>query len=238
MRLEYVRHLSGPNGFSTAPVCIARLELGDLTCRETTDFPGFAERLTLTLPGLRDHHCAAGRRGGFTEAMAKGTYFGHVIEHVALELSELAGRDVHLGRTIWAGADGRYDVMIECPQDEPDDSAVPSELYRLAITIVEDLVAERTPDVTAHLEAIARTAERERLGPSTAAIADAARRRNIPVRRVGGLSMLRLGYGCHRRLVSAAMTEQTSAIGVDIAADKMLTKKLLAGQGSPCPTVS
>ena len=235
MRLEYVRHLSGPNVFSRAPVCIARVELGDLTCRETTDYPGFAEGLTRTLPGLRDHHCGAGRRGGFTEAMSKGTYFGHVIEHVALELSGLAGRDIHLGRTIWAGADGRYDVMLECPQDEPDDSAVPSELYRLAITVVEDLLAERAPDVTAHLEAIARTAERERLGPSTAAIAEAARRRDIPVCRVGGLSMLRLGYGCHRRLVSAAMTEQTSAIGVDIAADKILTKKLMARAGIAVP---
>jgi cyanophycin synthetase len=124
---------------------------------------------------------------------------------------------------------------MECPQDEPDDYAVPSELYRLAITVVEDLLAERTPDVTAHLEAIARTAERERLGPSTAAIADAARRRDIPVRRVGGLSMLRLGYGCHRRLVSAAMTEQTSAIGVDIAADKMLTKMLMTRAGIAVP---
>ena len=235
MRLEYVRHLSGPNVFTTAPVCIARVELEDLAGRQTTDHPGFAERLTGILPGLRDHHCAAGRPGGFTDAMAKGTYFGHVTEHVALELSGLAGRDIHLGRTMWAGADGRYDVMMECPQDEPDDSAVPSELYRLAITVVEDLLAERAPDVTAHLEAIARTAERERLGPSTAAIAEAARRRDIPVRRVGGLSLLRLGYGCHRRLVSAAMTEQTSAIGVDIAADKMLTKKLMTRAGIAVP---
>jgi cyanophycin synthetase len=80
VRLEYLRHLSGPNVFTAAPVCIARVELGDLTGRETTDYPGFAERLTLTLPGLRDHHCAAGRRGGFTDAMAKGTYFGHVTD--------------------------------------------------------------------------------------------------------------------------------------------------------------
>src|SRR5262249_47661561 len=159
----------------------------------------FAERLTLTLPGLRDHHCAAGRRGGFTDAMAKGTYFGHVTEHVALELSGLAGREVHLGRTIWAGADGRYDVMLECPQDEPDDSAVSGELSSVPMPVVDDVLTERTPAVTAHLEAIARTAERERLGPSPAAIAKVARRRDIPVRRVGGLSMLRLGYGCHRR---------------------------------------
>src|SRR5258708_22210957 len=107
--------------------------------------------------------------------MTGGTYFGHITEHVALELSGLAGREIHLGRTLRAGADGRYDVVTECPQDEPDDSAVPAELYRLAITIVEDLLAEPTPDMTAHLEAIARTAEREPFGPSHGAIAQAAR---------------------------------------------------------------
>lgn len=235
MRLEYVRYLGGPNVFTTAPVSIARLELDELTGRETTDHPGFAERLTLALPGLRDHHCATGRPGGFTDAMTKGTYFGHVTEHVAIELSALAGREIHLGRTMWAGADGTYDVMMECPHDEPEGSAVPAELYNLAITAVTDLLAERRPDITAHLEAIARTVERERLGPSTAAIAEAARRRGIPVRRVGGLSMLRLGYGCHRRLVSAAMTELTSAIGVDIAGDKVLGKQLMARAGIPVP---
>jgi len=235
VRLEHVRHLGGPNAFTTAPASVARLELDELTCRETTDYPGFAERLVTALPGLREHHCAAGRPGGFTDAMARGTYFGHVTEHVALELSGLAGREVHLGRTMWAGADGRYDVMTECPRDEPEDSAVPAELHELAIRVVSEVLAKRGPDVTADVEAIARTVERERLGPSTAAIAGAARRRDIPVRRVGGLSMLRLGYGCHRRLVSAAMTEQTSAIGVDIACDKMLAKQLMKRAGIPVP---
>jgi cyanophycin synthetase len=235
LHLEYVRHLSGPNVFTRSPVSLARLELGDLTCRETTEFLGFAERLTMLLPGLREHYCAAGRPGGFIDAMARGTYFGHVAEHVTLELSALAGRDVHLGRTMWAGADGRYDVITECPQDEPDDSAVPEELYRLAITTVIDLLSKKRPEFTQHLEAIARTVERERLGPSTAAIAAAARRRGIPVRRVGGLSMLRLGYGCYRRLLSAATTEQTSALGVDIAGDKVLAKQFMARAGIPVP---
>jgi cyanophycin synthetase len=235
VHLEYVRHVSGPNVFTGSPVSVARLELGELTRRETTEYLGFAERLTLALPGLREHHCAAGRPGGFIDALARGTYFGHVVEHVMLELSALAGREVHLGRTMWADADGRYDVMAECPQDEPDDSAVPAELFQLAITGVTDLISKNRPDFSEHLAAIARRVERERLGPSTAAIAAAARRRGIPVRRVGGLSMLRLGYGCYRRLVSAAMTEQTSALGVDIAGDKVLAKQILARAGIPVP---
>ena len=167
--------------------------------------------------------------------MARGTYFGHVTEHVALELSGLAGRDVHLGRTMWAGADGRYDLMMECPQDEPTISAVPGELIKIAMTVIQDLLSERTPDPAPDLARISRVVERERLGVSTAALAAAARRRGIPVRRVGDLSMLRLGYGHHRRLVCAALTEQTSVIGVDIAADKMLAKRLLTDAGIPVP---
>ncbi|WP_185949452.1 cyanophycin synthetase [Microbispora sp. KK1-11] len=235
MRLDDLRHLSGPNSFSTRPVTVARLELEELTGRSTTEYPGFAGRLTAALPGLAEHHCAAGRPGGFLEAMARGTYFGHVTEHVTLELSSLVGRDVYLGRTMWAGADGRYDVMTECPQDEPAQSSVPAELLELAITTVKHILLERIPDLPRELTRIARIVERERLGVSTAALAGAARRRGIPVRRVGRLSMLRLGYGRYRRLVCAALTEQTSVIGVDIAADKMLAKQLLTDAGIPVP---
>ena len=235
MRLEDLRHLNGPNVYAGRPVSIARLELGDLTRRETTDYPGFADRLTTALPGLADHHCAAGRPGGFLAAMARGTYFGHVTEHVALELSARAGRDVHLGRTLWAGADGRYDVVLECPADEPADSVVPAELLETAIATIGDLLARRVPPLAAALARVSRMVEGESLGVSTAAIARAARRRGIPVRRIGGRSMLRLGYGRHRRLVCAALTDQTSAVGVDIASDKVLAKQLLAEAGIAVP---
>jgi cyanophycin synthetase len=235
VRLESLRHLSGPNVFTAKPVSLARIELDGLTGKETTDCRGFAGRLAAALPGLAAHHCATGRPGGFLAAMARGTYFGHVTEHVALELSGLAGRDVHLGRTIWAGADGRYDIMMECPQDEPAESEVPASLLSLAMATVNNLLLERDADFSPGLARICGVVERERLGVSTAALAAAARRRGIPVRRVGSLSLLRLGFGRYRRLVCAALTEQTSVIGVDIAADKVLAKRLLAEAGVPVP---
>jgi cyanophycin synthetase len=235
MRLESLRHLSGPNMFTAKPVSLARVELDELTGKETTDYPGFASRLAAALPGLAGHHCAAGRPGGFLAAMGRGTYFGHVTEHVALELSGLAGREVHLGRTVWAGADGRYEIMMECPQDEPAESEVPARLLSLAMATVNNTLLERDAGFSAELARICGVVERERLGVSTAALAAAARRRGIPVRRVGNLSLLRLGYGRHRRLVCAALTEQTSVIGVDIAADKVLAKRLLADAGVPVP---
>ncbi|HEX5294073.1 MAG TPA: Mur ligase family protein [Streptosporangiaceae bacterium] len=235
MRFIGLRRLSGPNVFTKSPVSVTRLELDDLTGQETTGYPGFAARLTSLLPGLAGHHCATGRPGGFLAAMDRGTYFGHVTEHVALELSSMCGREVSLGRTMWAGADGRYDVMMECPADEPAESPVPERLVRAALRITEDVLAGRYPELESDLADITRLTERERLGVSTAAIAAAARRRGLPVRRIGRLSMLQLGYGCARRLVCAALTEQTSALGVDIAADKMLAKQVLAGAGIPVP---
>jgi cyanophycin synthetase len=235
VRFIDLRQLCGPNVFTASPVAVARLELDELTGQETTGHPGFAARLAGLLPGLAGHHCAAGRPGGFLAAMDRGTYFGHVTEHVALELSSLAGREVSLGRTMWAGADGRYDVMMECPRDEPADSVVPARLIRAAMRVTEEVLAGRQPAIDGDVAEIARLAERERLGVSTAAIAAAARRRGLPVRRIGRLSMLRLGYGCARRLVCAALTEQTSALGVDIAADKMLAKQVLADAGLPVP---
>src|ERR1700722_1968085 len=121
----HLRQLSGPNVFTRRPVTVARIELDELTGRESTDYPGLAGRLTALLPGLAGHHCAAGRPGGFLDALRRGTYFGHIAEHVALELSARAGREVSLGKTRWAGADGRYAVVLEGPLDEPADCAIP-----------------------------------------------------------------------------------------------------------------
>ncbi len=235
MRLIDSHRLAGPNIYTSRPVAVARLELDGLTGQESSDCLGFARRLTDALPGLTGHHCAAGRPGGFLDALARGTYFGHVTEHVALELSALAGREVAFGRTVWAGAEGRYDVIMECPQDEPSSSSVPRDLVTLAIWVVTEILAEREAPLPEALDGIARAVAAGRPGVSTAALAAAARQRGIPVRRTGALSLLRLGYGCHRRLLWAALTEQTSAVGVDIASDKVLAKELLATAGVPVP---
>lgn len=177
MRLTSLRRLYGPNIYTARPVTVARLDLEELAGQETTGIEGFAARLLALLPGLADHHCAAGEPGGFCHAMARGTYFGHVTEHVALELSALAGRDVYFGRTAWAGAGGRYDVVMECPQDEPVDSAVPGDLLRLAIGVVTDVIAERSPGLAEAIAPIAAEAERASTGPGAAA----GRPRALPV---------------------------------------------------------
>ncbi|NDU77598.1 cyanophycin synthetase [Actinomadura sp. DSM 109109] len=235
MRLDHVRRLGAPNVYLARPVAIARLDLQGLTGHETTDHPGFAERLTDALPGLADHHCSAGRPGGLLEAMARGTYFGHVTEHVTLELSGLIGREVFFGRTVRAGGPSEYDVILECPVDEPSASPVVEQLITLAVRIVNGALAGLVPGFSADLARVASVHEEERLGVSTAALARAARERGVPVRRVGGLNLLRLGYGRYRRTVWAAMTDATSAIGMEVAGDKRLAHRLLADAGLPVP---
>jgi cyanophycin synthetase len=241
MKIVSTRRLRGPNVYLSRPALVARLRLDELAGRETSDLAGFAEWLLRILPGLTEHHCAAGAPGGFVSRMREGTYFGHVAEHVCIELSQLIGRDVSFGRTTSAGEPGVYDVIVECPVDESADSSLPHELFEAAVDLVAEIAAGGTdaagPDArgTLHtrLAALRAAREQEATGPSTEAIIAAARRRGIPVERSGDLSLLRLGWGNRRRLAWAAMTDRTGGVGVDIAGDKQVTRSLLGEAGVP-----
>lgn len=235
MRIDEMRRLRGPNVYFSQPVVVVLVDLQEFTSRETTDVPGFAARLLELLPGLTEHHCSATRPGGLIDKMTRGTYFGHVLEHVTLELSHLIGREVSFGRTLWAGAPGLFKLILECPDDEWAKDPVVEQLLALAVRVISETVEGRTPDLGTELLRITALYEESRLGVSTAELARAARQRDIPVRRLSDVTLLQLGYGCHHRLVWAATTEQTSAIGVDIAADKAVTKQLLAANGIPVP---
>jgi len=236
MKILSIRRLRGPNVHLSRPAIVARVRLDELTGRETSDVAGFPERILRALPGLAEHHCAAGSPGGFVSRMRGGTYFGHVTEHVTIELSQRIGRDVSFGRTVAAGEPGLYDLILECPGDEAPDSTLPEELLETAAELVASVAGGETVPgsaLTERLTALSELAEREATGPSTRSIIAAARRRGIPVERYGDLSLLRLGWGTRRRLAWAAMTDRTSGVGVDIAADKQITRRLLEDAGVP-----
>jgi cyanophycin synthetase len=248
MRIVTLRRLRGPNIYCGHPAVMALVDLEELTGRETCDVPGFAQRLLATLPGLADHHCAAGKPGGLVAKLSEGTFFGHVLEHVALELSHLIERDVYFGKTLWAGEPGLFRVIIECPEHEWAEDPVAGDLLDLAAIVVTELVAGRIPDAAflvgqaghqpargPELERLAKAYDENKLGVTAAALARAARYHGIPVRRPADVGLLQLGYGVNRRLVWAASTDQTSVIGVDIACDKAVTKQMLAGAGIPVP---
>lgn len=230
MEIISVRHLRGPNVHVARPAMVARLGLGELTGRETSDVEGFPERLLRVLPGLAEHHCAAGVPGGFVSRMRGGTYFGHVTEHVCLELSQRIGRDVSFGRTVFSGVRGEYDVIVECPPDEAP--FVGEALLAAAVDLVRSVVEGSVP-AAPPLERLRDLADRAATGPSTSAIVAAARRRGIPVERLTDLSLLRLGWGNRRRMAWAAMTDRTGGVGIDIAGDKQTTRELLTDAGVP-----
>src|SRR3954462_6921872 len=112
MRLLDIQTLNGPNVFNHRPALAATIDLEDLAGRESYEVPGFVDRLLAARPGLRDHHCARGRPGGFVERLHEGTYFGHTVEHVAIELSQLAGIGVNRGKTVEAEAPGQYRIFV------------------------------------------------------------------------------------------------------------------------------
>jgi cyanophycin synthetase len=248
MRIITLRRLRGPNIHCSHPAVMALVDLEELTGCESSEVTGFTQRLVTALPGLADHHCAAGEPGGLLTKLNQGTFFGHVLEHVTLELSHLIGREVYFGKTLWAGEPGLFRLIMECPEHEWAEDPVAGDLLSLAKTIVTELIAGRRPDAVLgvpqvgdhsvfgpELRRVALAYEGSQLGVTSAALAGAARQRGIPVRRLTDEGLLQFGHGANRRLLWGSTTEQTSATGVDIACDKAITKQLLSAAGIPAP---
>lgn len=230
MKINGVRALAGPNIYHHKPVLVMRLELEGLTDTESREVPHFNERLLTLLPGLRQHHCAKGRSGGFVERLLEGTYFAHIVEHVALELSEHAGIPVNFGKARYAGEPGTYNVIVAYKAEQGM-----RYLLQTAVELVEALVKGESFPLEERLKEAQRIIARTELGPSTRAIVDAATRRGIPWLRIGTASLVQLGYGKNRRHIEAAMSDRTSVIAVEIAGDKEFTKTLLEQASIPVP---
>ncbi|MBF8290044.1 MAG: cphA, partial [Chloroflexi bacterium] len=227
------RILRGPNYWSRSPVVRMLVDLGSLEQFPSNTIPGFADGLIAWIPSLEDHACSLNRRGGFLTRLRDGTWAGHVAEHIALELQNLAGTDVRHGKTRGAGTAGQYNVIFEFREE-----SVGTEAGKLAVRIVNHLVdssADPDLDYIAELERLIRLAERQAFGPSTQAILDEAASRDIPYIRLDRHSLVQLGQGVHQQRIRATMTSRTSGIAVDVASDKNLTNRLLDSAGLPVP---
>jgi cyanophycin synthetase len=222
----------GANVWSYSPCVHLVVDLGSLEDFPSNTIPGFVDSLLDLLPGLANHSCSRGRKGGFVERLREGTWLGHVAEHVALQLQQEAGHDLRRGKTRQVkGVRGRYNVVFGY-QDE----SVALAGGRLAVRLVNHLVVPDDGfDFEAELERFLVDAERTSFGPSTQAIIEEAESRDIPWIRLNEYSLVQLGQGVHQKRVRATMTSVTPAIAVDIAGDKELTTRLLAAAGLPVP---
>lgn len=230
MEMKTIRAMRGPNHFSRYQVIFMKLDLGELESRPSNMVPGFKERLAELIPTIREHRCSRGYEGGFLERVEEGTWMGHIVEHVALELQCLAGMEVGFGKTVGTSEKGVYNIAFRY-RDE--DAGI--EAGRCAVNIVNVLIKDQTIDVQAIIIRLKEIREKNMLGPSTSSIVEEAVSRNIPVIRLNNESYVQLGYGIYHRRIQATMVDNTSAIGVEIADDKKRTTDILAQAGIPVP---
>jgi len=206
------------------------LNIGDYYKYATKDMPGFNEKLIKLFPGLEKHHCSLGYEGGFLERLKEGTYVGHVTEHLILELQNLVGNPVKYGKTRVIMEPSLYYIIY---QYENEKCGI--ECGRAAVDIVSHLAEGREVDIGKIMDNLKRIAVEAELGPSTKSIYDEAKRRGIPVTRIGNESLLQLGYGKYSRLIEASLSDAPSCISVDIAGNKHLTKQMLRDHNIPVP---
>jgi len=222
--------LRGPNIWTYRPVLEAWIDIGELEDSPSNTLPGFYERLTAWLPSLVEHRCSYGERGGFLQRVREGTWPGHILEHVTLELQNLAGMQSGFGKARQTGKRGVYKVVVRSRHE-----GVSRACLYAARDLVMAAIEDRPFDIHGTVGRLREMADALCLGPSTACIVNAAAERRIPSIRLTEGNLVQLGYGARQRRIWTAETDRTSAIAESIASDKDLTKTLLNSCGVPVP---
>jgi len=234
MKILDIRTTIGPNYWSVTrhKLIVMLLDLEDLEERPTNQIPGFLERLEKLMPSLQTHRCSEGVDGGFFLRVAEGTWMGHVVEHLALELQTLAGMETGFGRTREAGGQkkGVYHVVFSYVEAKAGQYTA-----HAAVRMAQSIVDGQDYDLEADVQRLREIRENERLGPSTGAIVAEAARRKIPYIRLNNSSLVQLGYGINQKRIRATIASSTSSIAVEIACDKEETKNLLEAAEIPVP---
>jgi cyanophycin synthetase len=233
MQIKEIKVLRGPNYWSVrrGKLIQMKLDLEELEQLPTNKIDGFGERLEAMFPTMIEHRCSVGVRGGFFERVKEGTWMGHVIEHIALEMQTLAGMETGFGRTRGTGNEGEYFVCFSYIEEEAGVFAA-----KASVALAQALVEGVNYDLPADIMRLREIREETRLGPSTGCIVDEAAKRGIPFIRLNKHSLVQLGYGVHQKRIRATIASTTSNIAVDIACDKEETKLLLGAAQIPVPT--
>ncbi|WP_293893526.1 cyanophycin synthetase [Flavobacterium sp.] len=230
MKIDKIQALRGPNIWSVQrkKLIQMRLDLEEMEQFPTNKIDGFRERIEAMFPTMIEHRCSEGVRGGFFSRIERGTWMGHVIEHIALEIQTLAGMETGFGRTRETKTPGIYNVVFSYTEENVGMFAAES-----SVAIAEALIAGTPYDLEADIQKMREIRERVRLGPSTGSIVEDAVSRDIPWIRLGTNSLVQLGYGINQMRFQATITCKTSSIAVDIACNKEQTKKMLDAASIP-----
>ncbi len=230
IRILKLNYLQGPNIWTYKAVIEAWLDIGMLEDHPSHTIPGFVDRLVAWLPSLEEHHCSPGYRGGFIERLRTGTWPGHIVEHVALELQSLASVPTGFGKARETRQRGVYKVVFRARQREVGELALD-----LAIALVMAAMNDEPFDTTDAVQQLKDKIDRYGFGPSTQCIVDAAQDRDVPFIRLSDGNLVQLGYGARQTRIWTAETRKTSAISAYIASEKDLAKQILKGCGVPVP---
>lgn len=232
MKIREIRAMRGPNYWSIRRhfLIVMKLDLEEMEESPTNLIDGFSARLEKMFPTMYSHECSEGHPGGFFKRVQEGTWMGHVIEHIALEIQTLAGMDVGFGRTRSTSEHGVYNVVFSYMEEKVGIYAA-----KAAVRIAQALADGVEYDLEEDLQKMREIREDERLGPSTGSIVQEAAARGIPWIRLNRHSLVMLGYGVNQKRIQATVTSETSSIAVEIACDKEDTKNLLEAANIPVP---
>ena len=216
--------MRGPNYWSVRrhKLIVMVLDLEEMEEIPSNKIDGFKERLEKMFPSMFAHRCSVGEPGGFFQRVEEGTWMGHIIEHIALEIQTLAGMDVGFGRTRGYGEKGVYNVVFAYMEESVGRYAA-----KVSVEICQALIDGKDYDLSDDIQRMRELREDERLGPSTGSIVEEAAARGIPWIRLNKYSLCQLGYGANQKRIQATVTSETSSIGVELACDKEDTKYLL-----------
>lgn len=232
MKILDIKVMKGPNYWSIRrhKLIQMRLDLEEMEQRPSNTIEGFPERLEALFPSMFSHRCSIGAPGGFFQRVKEGTWMGHVIEHIALEIQTLAGMECGFGRTRETSKPGVYNVVFSYMEEKAGQYAA-----RASVRIAQALIDGTSYDLAEDIQKLREIREDERLGPSTGCIVDEAAARGIPYIRLNRHSLVQLGYGINQRRIRATIASTTGSIAVDIACDKEETKNLLGAAEIPVP---
>lgn len=222
--------LRGPNIWTYVPALEVWIDIGELEDSPSNTIPGFVDRLIDWLPALHEHTCSYEERGGFVRRLREGTWPGHILEHVTLELQNQAGMKGNFGKARETSERGVYKVVVISGNHIVSRAAILA-----ARELVLSAMDDRPFDVKAAVSELRDLVDEHCLGPSTGCIVEAAQDRRIPSIRLNDGNLVQLGYGRKLRRIWTAETDRTAAIAEGISRDKDLTKRLLAGCGVPVP---